>query len=87
MHEDGSAGYAVAAGSADFLIIGFHAAGQGGVDDGADVGFVDAHAERDGCNHDFDLAGDELLLHAVAMAGIEAGVVGGRGEVMVQCGG
>jgi len=36
---------AVATGSADFLVILFDGARECGVDYGADIGFVDAHAE------------------------------------------
>ena len=53
-------GCAVAAGAADLLVIGFEAARQGGVDDGADVRLVDAHAEGDGGDHDLDAACEEL---------------------------
>ena len=47
------------------------------MDDGADVGFVDAHAEGDGGDDDFELAGEEVALDALACGGVEAGVVGG----------
>ena len=42
---------AVASGAAGFLVIGFEAAGHLVVDDEADVGLVDAHAERVGRHH------------------------------------
>ena len=60
---------AVAAGAADLLVVGFDGAGEGDVDDGADVGLVDAHAEGDGGDDDFELAGEEGALDAVAVAG------------------
>ena len=68
---------AVAAGAADLLVVGLDGAGQRGVDDGADVGLVDAHAEGDGRDDHLELAGEEVALHALARAGVEAGVVGG----------
>ena len=80
-------GAAVAPGASDLLVVGFEAARQRGVDHGAHVGLVDAHAERDGGDHHFDAAIQELLLHALAVLGIEAGVVGGAGEVVGKFGG
>ena len=80
MHEDGAAGLAVATGAADLLVVAFEAPRQRGVDDGADVGLVDAHAEGDGGDDDLELAGEELLLHALAALGVEARVVGAAGK-------
>ena len=54
-----AAGLAVASGAADLLVIRLDAAGQRGVDDGADIGLVDAHAERDRGDDHFELAGEE----------------------------
>ena len=50
------------------------------MDDGADVGLVDAHAEGDRCDDHFQRAGEERGLHALAVLGIQAGVVSGGGE-------
>ena len=47
------------------------------MDDGADVGFVDAHAEGDGGDDYFQFSGEEVALDAFACAGIETGVIGG----------
>jgi hypothetical protein len=77
VQEDGAGGEAVAAGSADLLVVGLDGAGEGDVDDGADVGLVDAHAEGDGGDDDLELAGEEVALDALAGGGVEAGVVGG----------
>ena len=77
VEEDGAAGEAVASGSADLLVEGFDGAGEGDVDDGADVGLVDAHAEGDGGDDDFELSCEEAGLDAVAGGRVEAGVVGG----------
>ncbi len=67
----------VASGAADLLVVGLDAAGKRGVDDGADVGLVDAHAEGDGGDDDIELAREEVALDAFADAGFEAGVIGG----------
>ena len=82
--EDGAGGEAVAAGAADFLVVGFDGAGQRGVEDGANVGLVDAHAEGDGGYDDVELAGLELALDALTGGCFEAGVVGGSGEQLVE---
>ena len=54
---------------------------------GAHVRLVDAHAEGDGGDHDVDAAVEELLLDALAVLGVEAGVVGGAGKVAGKFGG
>ncbi len=77
VEEDGAGGLAVAAGAADLLVVGLDGAGEGDVDYGADVGFVDAHAEGDGGYDDLEFSGLEVALDALADAGFEAGVVGG----------
>ncbi len=46
----------VAAGAADLLDVGLEVARRVVVDDGADVGLVDAHAERHRRHHDAQLA-------------------------------
>ena len=87
VHQDGAAGRTVAAGASDFLVIGLQAAGQGGVNHGSHIGLVDPHAEGDGGDHYLDASLQELLLDALAMYGIEPGVVGGTGEVVRKVGG
>ena len=57
------------------------------MDDGADVGFVDAHAEGDGGDDAIQLASLEVLLDAFADLGGKAGVVGGGGKERVELGG
>ena len=53
---------AVASGAAGLLLVVLDRFGHGGVDDGADIAAVDAHAERDGRDDDVDcLAGERLL--------------------------
>ncbi len=69
VEQDGAGGVAVAAGAADLLVVGLDRGGQGVVDDGADVGLVDAHAEGDGGDDDLELAGEELGLDALARGG------------------
>ena len=80
-------GLAVAAGAADLLVVGLERAGQRGVDDGADIGLVDAHAEGDGGDDHLQFAGEEGGLHLLAALGVEAGVIGGGGEIVLQVGG
>ena len=52
VEEYGARGLAVSSGSADLLVVGLDGGGQGIVDDGADVGFVDPHAKSDGGDDD-----------------------------------
>jgi len=76
VEEDGAGGEAIAAGAAYLLVVLLDGAGKRGVDDGADVGFVDAHAEGDSGDDYFQFAGEELALDAFARGWIEAGMVG-----------
>ena len=55
VHQDGAARLPVAARAPDLLVIRFQASRQRGVDHGADVGLIDAHAEGDGGDHHLDL--------------------------------
>ena len=90
VEEDGARGQAVAAGAADLLVEGLDGGGQRGVDDGAHIGLVDAHAEGDGGDDDGELAGLECGLHLLPDAGLKTGVVGGGGvpaEGVVEFGG
>ena len=66
VEQDGARRLAVASGAADLLVVGLDGAGKRDVDDGADVGLVDAHAEGDGGDDDLELAGEEVALDAVA---------------------
>ena len=50
--QNRAGGITVAASAADLLVVGLHRSGQGVVNDGAHVGFVDAHAKRDGGDDD-----------------------------------
>src|SRR5580704_16658252 len=70
VHKDRAAGFAVASRAADFLVISFNAAGQGSVDDGADIGFVDTHPEGDGGNDDLEFAIEKTVLDAAAAIGV-----------------
>jgi hypothetical protein len=54
--------------------------GQVVVDDPADVGLVDAHAEGDGRADDAHVVAQEEFLVAGAFLGLEAGVVRAGGE-------
>ena len=65
------AGQAVAAGAAGFLVIALDVLRQIVVDDEADVGLVDAHAEGDGRADDAHLVAQEkLLVLACARCGV-----------------
>ena len=87
MHQNGAAGRAVAPGAANLLVVRLQTPRQRRVDHGAHVRLVDSHAERDGGDHHFDAALQELLLHPLAALGIQPGMVGGAGEVRRQFGG
>ena len=65
--EDAVGRFAVAPGAACFLIIGFQRVGQTKVDDKADVGFVDAHAEGNGGDDHTHVATHEAILYAGAI--------------------
>jgi len=47
VEEEGAGRLTIASGAADLLVVLLDGAREGGVNDGADVGFVDAHAEGD----------------------------------------
>ena len=66
----------VAAGATDLLVVLFDGSGEGSVDYCSDIGFVDAHAEGDRGDHDFEVSGEEVALDALACAGVKASVVG-----------
>ena len=86
VEQDGPAGLAVAARAPDLLGEALEGAGQGGVDHGADVRLVDAHAERDGGHDHLEAPGQEVGLDALARRRAHARVVGGGGEVAGQGG-
>ena len=77
VEHEGLGRFAVPPRPPQFLVIGFHAAGQGSVQHVANVGLVDSHPEGDGCRHDHPGAGHELILHFGSFAGGHTGVVGG----------
>ena len=65
----------IAAGATGFLIIGFDALGQVEMRNKANVGFVDAHAERDGGSHHHAFAVDKTGLVARPYRRIQSGVI------------
>ena len=67
----------VAAGTAGLLLISLDGFGHGDVQDEADVGAVDAHAEGDGGDDEVAFFLDKLFLHAPAEFGGHAGVIAG----------
>ena len=73
--QDGGGGFAVAPGAADLLVVAVQRLGDVRVDHEADVGFVDAHAERGGGHHDVEFVVEELLVDPVPLALLPAGVV------------
>ncbi|MCY1215266.1 hypothetical protein D9M72_271080 [compost metagenome] len=81
--QPGGGGQAVAAGAAGLLVIAFHGLGQVDVGHEADVGFVDAHAERNGGHHDHAVLAQEARLVGGAHLGAEPGVVGHGVDALV----
>ena len=73
-------GLAIASGAADFLGVVLERLGEVVVNDAADVGFVDAHAEGDGGGDDGRHTGHECFLARLPGFGAKAGVVGAGGE-------
>lgn len=61
--------FAVAPGAADFLHVALEILGHVVVDDAADVGLVQAHAERHRGHHHAQPAAHEALLDAPALGG------------------
>lgn len=80
VHQVGAAEQAVAAGAANLLVVAFEGCGHAGMNHGADIGLVDAHAKGDGGDDDLDFSSLEGSLDTFAGVGVEAGVVGGGGN-------
>ena len=74
--EDTIGRQSVASGSAGFLIVAFDILGHILVDDVADIGFVDTHAEGDCGANDFNLVADEGVLVFGAFERGHSGVIG-----------
>ena len=66
---------AVTPGAARFLVIRFHALGQIQMCHESHIGFVDAHAERDGCNDDDTVLGEKPALMLMAGIGFQTCVI------------
>ncbi len=79
--QDGAGREPVSASAADLLIEGLDRGWQSIMHDRAHVCLVDAHAEGDGGDHDFKLAGKELCLHALAGLWRKTRMVGGGREL------
>lgn len=77
--EQAVGGLAVAAGAADFLVVGFEGSGQVDVYDGAHVGAVDAHAKGVGGDGDAGFSAHEAVLGVAAGFVVHAAVVGDDG--------
>ena len=82
--QEAIAGQTIAARAAGFLIVAFDVLRQIVVDDPADVGLVDAHAEGDRGADDARVVAEKCLLVARALGGVEAGVVGLGGETAAR---
>ncbi len=54
------------------------------VDDESYIRLVDAHAERDGRDDDFDLVLDEEILSSIALFRIESCVIRTRGHTLLE---
>ena len=76
VQQNGARGEAVAAGAANLLVEALDRCGQGEVENGADVGLIDAHAKGDGGDDDGELAAEKAALDTFAGGRVEAGVVG-----------
>src|ERR1019366_2965953 len=74
------AGQAIAPGAAGLLVVALDILGEVVVDDPADVGLVDAHAEGDRGANDAGVVAQKAFLVAIALVAGEAGVVGAGGE-------
>ena len=74
------AGGSVAGRAADLLVIGLDPRRDVGVEDVADIGLVDAHAEGDGRDDHHPRLGDEDVLVSVAVLRGHPGMVGERAE-------
>ncbi len=84
VHQHRARGLAITTGATDLLIVGLHTAGQAEVQNSANVGFVDAHAECDRGHHDVELPGEELRLHSLTHLCRQACVIGLRAKRRAQ---
>src|SRR5262249_53738188 len=75
--------HAVASGAPDLLVVALDRARHVAVDDVADVGLVDAHAEGHGGHDDVAVVAAEGILGAGARPGLHAGVIGQRPHAVV----
>jgi hypothetical protein len=75
MQEDAFGLKAVTAGAAGFLLVSLDGFGHSGVQDEADVGAVDAHAEGNGGDDEVGFLFEECFLGAAALLGRHAGVI------------
>ena len=73
--EPGVGGQAIATRTPGFLVVAFHAFWQIHVRYEAHIGFVDAHAERDGGHHDYAVFFQESLLIGRANRRFQARVI------------
>ena len=76
VEEDALGRQSVAACPSRLLLVGLEALGERGVEDEADVGAVDPHAEGDRRDDDVDRLAGERFLGAAPLGRVESGVVG-----------
>ena len=72
----------VAPGATRFLVLAFKALGNVVVDNEANVGLVNAHAEGNRGNNHVDALHDEVVLRLRAHGGLHAGMIGFRLDVV-----
>ena len=84
VHQNRAARLAVAPGSPNLLVVRLQAARQGGMDHGADIGFVDAHPKGDGRRNHLHLARHKSLPRPLAMLGVQARMIGRGGEALAE---
>ena len=84
IQQDSAGGLTVAPGPTDFLVIALNAARQGGMNHGADVGLVDAHAKGDGGDDHLQAASAEQVLHPLSFLWVQTGVIGGGRVIHAQ---
>jgi len=73
----------VAAGAADLLVVALDIGGQVGVEDEADIGLVDPHAEGDGGDDDDAILLQKRILVARANGGVQSRVIRQRLEAVL----
>ena len=82
--QDALGGLSIPAGTSCLLVVFLERERQAVIDDKADVGLVDAHAEGIRRDDDRDIVLDKGLLCAGALVRLHTGVVGGSTEAVFE---